>query len=435
MTTLAEHIIVVGAENSPPMLEKSMYNSWASRRAHGKTLHSAKETKKFCMVQGEVNTDDLDAYDLDCDDISSAKAVLMANISSCDSDVVSKVPYSDTYLNDMINQEVQEMSYYEQTHIMDFLDNEITSDSNIIPYSQDLHESQDAEKVFAIAALKNELRKLKGKNVVDTTVSKLIATIALGMFKPDIETFSHRLKNNKDAHEVYPEKTIENTNTLRGLVGCASKQNPSEPLLESTCMFTKCVQELNDHIAKIMGYVDYQMGNFTISRVNYVEELGHNLFFVGQLCDSDLEVAFCKHTCFIRDLEGVDLLKRSKGSNLYTLSLDNLMVSLPIGILSKASKTKSWLWYRRLSHLNFDYITSLAKHGLVRGLPKLKYQKDHLCSAYALVIALKPAVSTSTPFSTINDHDAPSTSTSQTNQETPSPVIPFSVEEVYHDIE
>ncbi|GKA89062.1 hypothetical protein Tco_0810874 [Tanacetum coccineum] len=48
----------------------------------------------------------------------------------------------------------------------------------------------------------------------------------------------------------------------------------------------------NDQIAKIMGYSDYQIGNITISRVYYVEGLGHNLFSVGQLCDSDLEVAF-----------------------------------------------------------------------------------------------------------------------------------------------
>ncbi|GKC34828.1 hypothetical protein Tco_1047212, partial [Tanacetum coccineum] len=89
-------------------------------------------------------TEDLDAYDSDCDDISSAKAVLMANLSSCDLDVLSEVPYSDTYLNDIINQDVQEMPYSEQTHIVDFLDNEITSDSNIIPYFQYLQESQDA---------------------------------------------------------------------------------------------------------------------------------------------------------------------------------------------------------------------------------------------------------------------------------------------------
>ncbi|GJS45200.1 retrovirus-related pol polyprotein from transposon TNT 1-94, partial [Tanacetum coccineum] len=132
------------------------------------------------------------------------------------------------------------------------------------------------------------------------------------------------------------------------------------------------------------GYGDYQMGNVTISQVYYIEGLSHNLFSVGQFCDSDLEVAFHKHTCFIRDLDGADLLKGSRDSNLYTLSMENLLLSSPICLLSKASKTKSWLWHRRLSHLNFDYITALAKHGLVRGLPKLKYQKDHLCSACAL---------------------------------------------------
>ncbi|GJR98855.1 hypothetical protein Tco_0271029 [Tanacetum coccineum] len=83
--------------------------------------------------------------------------------------------------------------------------------------------AQLQEKIFAIAALKNELRKLKGKNIVDTAVSKPSATIAPGMFKLDIEPISHRLKNNRDAHEVYLEKTIENTDTIRELVECARK--------------------------------------------------------------------------------------------------------------------------------------------------------------------------------------------------------------------
>ncbi|GJS62652.1 retrovirus-related pol polyprotein from transposon TNT 1-94 [Tanacetum coccineum] len=140
----------------------------------------------------------------------------------------------------------------------------------------------------------------------------------------------------------------------------------------------------NDHVAKIMGYGDYQIGNVTISRVYYVEGLGHNLFSVGQFCDSNLKVAFCQHTCYIRNLEGVDLLTGSRGDNLYTLSLGDMMASSPICLLSKASKTKSWLWHRRLSHLNFGAINHLARHGLVRGLPKLKFEKDHLCSACAL---------------------------------------------------
>ncbi|GKF31732.1 retrovirus-related pol polyprotein from transposon TNT 1-94, partial [Tanacetum coccineum] len=72
------------------------------------------------------------------------------------------------------------------------------------------------------------------------------------------------------------------------------------------------------------------------------------------------------------------------GNNLYTLSIGDMMASSPICLLSKASKTKSWLWHHRLSHLNFGTINHLARHGLVRGLPKLKFEKDHLSSACAM---------------------------------------------------
>ncbi|GJU66315.1 retrovirus-related pol polyprotein from transposon TNT 1-94 [Tanacetum coccineum] len=121
-----------------------------------------------------------------------------------------------------------------------------------------------------------------------------------------------------------------------------------------------------------------------ILRVYYEEGLGHNLFSIGKFCDSDLKVAFRKHTCFVRNLEGVDLLSGSRGTNLYTISLRDMMSSSPICLLSKASKTKSWLWHRHLSYLNFGAINHLARHGLVRGLPKLKFKKDHLCSACAM---------------------------------------------------
>ncbi|GJZ09268.1 hypothetical protein Tco_0543551 [Tanacetum coccineum] len=86
----------------------------------------------------------------------------------------------------------------------------------------------------------------------------------------------------------------------------------------------------NDHVEKILGYGDDQIMNVTILRVYYVEGLGHNLFSVGQFYDSNLEVAFRQHTCFIRNLEGVDLLTGSRGNNLYTLSLGDMMASSPI---------------------------------------------------------------------------------------------------------
>ncbi|GJR80773.1 retrovirus-related pol polyprotein from transposon TNT 1-94 [Tanacetum coccineum] len=156
----------------------------------------------------------------------------------------------------------------------------------------------------------------------------------------------------------------------------------------------------NDHFGAIMGYGDYVVGDSVISRVYYVEGLGHNLFSVGQFCDSDLEVAFRKHSCYVRDTDGVELLKGSRGSNLYTISVEEMMKSSPICLLSKASKHKSWLWHRRLNHLNFGTINDLARKDLVRGLPRLKFEKDHLCSACQLGRAKKlyPQPKTETPM-------------------------------------
>ncbi|GJY38961.1 retrovirus-related pol polyprotein from transposon TNT 1-94 [Tanacetum coccineum] len=86
----------------------------------------------------------------------------------------------------------------------------------------------------------------------------------------------------------------------------------------------------------------------------------------------------------VRDLDGVDLIKGSRGMNLYTISVEDMIRSSPICLLSRASKNKSWLWHRRLNHLNFGTLNDLARKDLVRGLPRLKFEKDHLCSACQL---------------------------------------------------
>ncbi|GJY98252.1 hypothetical protein Tco_0515162 [Tanacetum coccineum] len=104
----------------------------------------------------------------------------------------------------------------------------------------------------------------------------------------------------------------------------------------------------NDQFAPILGYGDLIQGNVTIKRVYYVEGLNHNLFSVGQFCDADLEVAFRKSTCFVRDLQGNDLLTGSRGSDLYTISLQETTSSTPICFMAKASPTQAWLWHRRI---------------------------------------------------------------------------------------
>ncbi|GKD28957.1 retrovirus-related pol polyprotein from transposon TNT 1-94 [Tanacetum coccineum] len=119
-----------------------------------------------------------------------------------------------------------------------------------------------------------------------------------------------------------------------------------DKLINFVSKFIRTVRFDNNHFAAIIGYGDLQMRNILIS---------HNF-------------------------EDVNLLSGSRGSNLYTISMADMMKSSLICLLSKASKTKSWLWHHRLSHLNFGTINKLAKQGLVKGLPKLKYTKDHMCS-------------------------------------------------------
>nr|GEZ35012.1 putative ribonuclease H-like domain-containing protein [Tanacetum cinerariifolium]GEZ35014.1 putative ribonuclease H-like domain-containing protein [Tanacetum cinerariifolium] len=197
--------------------------------------------------------------------------------------------------------------------------------------------------------------------------------------------------------EVPPRKrTVIETNTPKLIVTLVYLRKPrksktnvpvSKPkIIKSVSANNKepsTVKFRNDYVAKIMGYGDYQIRNVMISKAYYVEGLGHNLFSVGQFCDSNFEVAFRQHTCFICNLKGVDLLTGSRGNNLYTLSLRDMMASSPICLLSKASKTKLWLWHRCLSHPNFGAINHLARHGLVRGLPKIKFE-NHPCSACAM---------------------------------------------------
>ncbi|GJQ89199.1 reverse transcriptase domain-containing protein [Tanacetum coccineum] len=83
-----------------------------------------------------------------------------------------------------------------------------------------------------------------------------------------------------------------------------------------------------------------------------------------------------------RNLEGEDMLSSSHDSNLYTISISDMAASSPICLMSKATSTKSWLWHRILSHLNFDIINYLTKQDLVDRILKFKYDKDHLCLAY-----------------------------------------------------
>nr|GEX40538.1 integrase, catalytic region, zinc finger, CCHC-type, peptidase aspartic, catalytic [Tanacetum cinerariifolium] len=185
---------------------------------------------------------------------------------------------------------------------------------------------------------------------------------------------------NKMQVEEQPRTNKSHLRTTNRVDSSSHSKRVRSRLMNFVKKFIGIVRFENDHFGAIMGYEYYVIGDSVISRVYYVEGLRHNSFSVKQICDYDLEVAFRKHSCYVQDTDGVELIKGSRGSNLYTISVEDMMKSSLIFLLSKASKNKTWLWHRRLNHLNFGTINDLARKDLVRGLPRLKFEKDHLCS-------------------------------------------------------
>ncbi|GJY80472.1 retrovirus-related pol polyprotein from transposon TNT 1-94 [Tanacetum coccineum] len=108
------------------------------------------------------------------------------------------------------------------------------------------------------------------------------------------------------------------------------------------------------------------------------------------------QFAFRKSTCYIRDLKGNDLLTGSRGTNLYSITLQETSTPTLICLMAKATSLQAWLWHRRLLHLNFDTINLPSKNDIVTGLPKLKFVKDHFCSSCELRKAKRKSFHTKT---------------------------------------
>nr|GEV39677.1 retrovirus-related Pol polyprotein from transposon TNT 1-94 [Tanacetum cinerariifolium] len=224
--------------------------------------------------------------------------------------------------------------------------------SIITPHSKKLHASIPSHSV----PQPREFNVVKHKNV-----------IAPGMFKINP---SHTPKV-----DLVPNKQSSASIRTNPITNSQRHATFKENFLGTVCFG-------NDPIADILGYGDLKWGNITVTRVYFIKGLGHNLFLVGQFCDADLEVAFRRNTCFIRDLDRVDFLKGNHSTNLYTINLYDMASASPICLMARATPTKSWLWHQRLSHLNIETINNLAKNDLVSSLPKFKYAKEHLCPSY-----------------------------------------------------
>nr|GEY92425.1 hypothetical protein [Tanacetum cinerariifolium] len=228
---------------------------------------------------------------------------------------------------------------------------------------------------------KNQKAKISVKEIQKKYQPKVLKPKKVGtresLATPKPRKYSLLLRWSRTGKLFNQEGKIVDSNESKSKSDCSNGY--LKLLINFVWKFMGTVRFGNDHVAAILGFGDLQWGNILITKVYFIEGLGHNLFLVGQFCDSDLEVAFRRDACFVKNLEGVDLLKRDRSTNLYTINLNEMASASPICLMARASSTKSWLWHQRLSYLNFDTINDLARNDLVAGLPKFKYHKEHLC--------------------------------------------------------
>nr|GEW02516.1 retrovirus-related Pol polyprotein from transposon TNT 1-94 [Tanacetum cinerariifolium] len=302
-------------------------------------------------------SNDLGAFDFDCDEAPSASVVLMAKLYLYDSSALLEVPTHDTNLdNEIIEQRViSSTSASRSKPPGNTKNNRISRPTSSNKKNKVEYHLRSVKSMLHLMNVMfdaiHDLCVLDYLNDVNVRVKpKTVKSKKKNVWKPTGNVFTNvgyswkpTGRNFAIDGNVCPLTRITSTTVVP----------PKKPL--STIVVKKAPPSSN-----------------TLEKLKDITNI------VGQFCDSDLEVAFRKHTCYVRNLEGVDLLKGSRGSNFCTISMEEMMKSSLICLLSKASKTKSWLWNRRLSHLNSGAINDLSKKGLVRGLSKLKLHMD-LC--------------------------------------------------------
>nr|GEV80756.1 hypothetical protein [Tanacetum cinerariifolium] len=374
--------------------------------------------------------DDLYAYDSDCDKLNSTKIALMENLSHYGSDNLVEVKNQDDITNNLMILDVQALLTSEQSTILTQSDTEITKklqslsgDVNERKVKREIEEIETLnieldhrvtklvaenehlkqtykqlydsikpsrvrskeqcdnlikqvnlksakisdlnaslpEKVLVITALKESLSKLKGKDVVNEALP--LHSIDPELLKIDVAPLAPKLHRNRKVHTDYIRHTQEEAATLREIVESERLLNPLNTSLDYAL-------PPREHIP-IASNTDKPVITLVVQIVFWYLDSGCSKHMIG---DRSQLINFVQK--FLGTVKfGNDHVAKIMGYG------DNQIGNMTI---SQASKTKSWLWHHRLSHLNFGAINHLAKQGLVRGLPKLKFEKDHLCSVKLL---------------------------------------------------
>nr|GEU54400.1 hypothetical protein [Tanacetum cinerariifolium] len=324
-----DKVLLVQAQANRQILHEEELEFLADPR-----IVEAQTTHYVITNNSAYQADDLDAYDSDCDKINSAKIALMANLSHYGFDNLDEnsVNFEEPNIStrptqvevpkelpkvSVVNSRLKKLKYHlasfdvvvkERTIATAIIEGTWKFEhtkacfrDEIIPFVKalkDLFNLFDQFLIDDLSGVQNVFNQMK--QAVEQHCDKLMAVT------PVNKTKKIRFTEHITSSGNTPIKTTSSSNVVS-----------NKPMLSSTRVnlptsasgSQPSVKFDNDHVAKIMGYGDYKIGNVTISRVYFVEGLGHNLFSVGQFCDSDLEVGISHKRSVARSPQQNDVVE------------------------------------------------------------------------------------------------------------------------------
>ncbi|GJZ29584.1 hypothetical protein Tco_0574231, partial [Tanacetum coccineum] len=208
----------------------------------------------------------------------------------------------------------------------------------VLKYVNDMNSCGDKHSANASKTANTKKHKPKGKKPKNVGFKERHASPKPSKPRSCLRWSPTRRRFDLKGKIIESSKSERQSDNSKGDNACIS--NPQEPtrkrFLNSSFSMKGTVHFENDHIAAILGYGDLQWGNILITRVYFVEGLGHNLFLVGQSCDSDLEVALRRNTCFVRNLEGVDLLIGIRTTTFTPSNLNEMAYAFQFDLWARA---------------------------------------------------------------------------------------------------
>ncbi|GJV15797.1 retrovirus-related pol polyprotein from transposon TNT 1-94 [Tanacetum coccineum] len=288
---------------------------------------------------------------------------------------VSRPQLKSNQLEDKVlpnNSEVKTKGVEEQRRNFKFSKNKITKMPMAVPISA--REPKRTVNQSAATPLRRTVDSESTNQKPRSTIRKLYEHVSKTCFwwYPKFTPYGYKWK---------PKSPIVNVNTNVSMP--LGNESRTTNILEP--MTPRCSKHMTGNLKLLSNFVEKFLGTV---------KFGNDQ--ITPILDADLEVAFRKSTCYIRDLKGNDLLTGSRGTDLYSITLQDTSTPNSICLMAKATSSQAWLWHRGLSHLNFDSINLLSKNDIVISLPKLKFVKDHLCSSCELGKAKQKSFQTKT---------------------------------------